>query len=182
LLTRLLLVAGALVLALSSAPVAADPTGELEQLRQDAATLRQSLERLDARIHRLESQSQDPSSGKSVETPAPVVAPAPVVSPAPAATPAPVVSPAPAPAAATAAATAASMQPIVSLKRNWSQIERGIPQDKVQSLLGPPEKVLQIDGSTVWYYTYPGIGRGSVFFNRDGKVSSAQSPTFGWGW
>jgi hypothetical protein len=163
LLSRSSLVAAALVLGLISLPVAADQTGELEQLRQEAAALRQSLDSLDARIHALEGRNPDPSLSRSVEAPAPVTPPAPMAAPAPVAAP-------------------ASIQPIVSLRQNWSQVERGMPQQKVQSLLGPPEKVLHIDGSTVWYYSYPGTGRGSVFFNGDGKVSSAQSPTFGWGW
>lgn len=66
------------------------------------------------------------------------------------------------------------------LKQNWAQIGPGTPREKVQSLLGPPEKVLRIDGNTVWYYAYPGIGQGSVFFTESGKVSSLQSPSFGW--
>ncbi len=66
------------------------------------------------------------------------------------------------------------------LKQNWSQIGPGMPRERVQSLLGSPEKVLRIDGSTVWYYSYPGMGRGSVFFTGSGKVSSLQSPSFGW--
>ena len=151
---------GALVLALGSLPGAGEESGERGQLRQEAAELRQSLNRLEARIQTLEDQNQGPALGKNIEPPAP---PAPVTPPAPLAAP-------------------ASVQPIMSLKRNWSQVERGIPQDKVQSLLGQPEKVLQIDGNTVWYYTYPEIGRGSVFFSRNGRVSSTQSPTFGWGW
>jgi hypothetical protein len=73
-----------------------------------------------------------------------------------------------------------SAHSIPLLKQNWSQIGPGTPREKVQSLLGPPEKVLRIDGSTVWYYAYPGIGRGSVFFTESGKVSSLQSPSFGW--
>jgi hypothetical protein len=50
----------------------------------------------------------------------------------------------------------------------------------VQALLGAPEKVMRIDGALVWYYVYPGIGPGSVFFNASGKVSSRQSPSLGW--
>lgn len=73
-----------------------------------------------------------------------------------------------------------SAYPLPVLKQNWAQIGPGTPREKVQSLLGPPEKVLRIDGSTVWYYAYPGIGRGSVFFTESGKVSSLQSPGFGW--
>jgi hypothetical protein len=66
------------------------------------------------------------------------------------------------------------------LKKNWSQVDRGTPQDRVEALLGKPEKVLYIDGVLVWYYVYPAIGPGSVFFNASGKVSSRQSPSFGW--
>lgn len=73
-----------------------------------------------------------------------------------------------------------SADPLPLLKQNWAQIGPGTPREKVQTLLGPPEKVLRIDGSTVWYYAYPGIGRGSVFFTESGKVSSLQSPSFGW--
>lgn len=83
-------------------------------------------------------------------------------------------------AAARPEADSSSAHPVALLKQNWAQIEPGIPREKVQSLLGPPEKVLRIDGSTVWYYAYPGVGRGSVFFTGSGKVSSAQSPSFGW--
>jgi hypothetical protein len=153
-----LLAIGSIVLALISLPAAADQTEELARLREEAAELRHSLNRLDARIEAFESQSQNPALSKNVEPSQPPLAPS-------------------APPAAFA-----SLQPIVSLKQNWSQVERGIPEQKVQTLLGPPEKVMRIDGSTVWLYTYPGIGRGSVFFRDDGKVSSAQSPSFGWGW
>lgn len=69
---------------------------------------------------------------------------------------------------------------LASLKKNWSQVQRGMREDGVQALLGKPGGVLRIGGNLVWYYAYPGIGGGSVFFNGDGTVSSAQSPTFGW--
>jgi hypothetical protein len=153
-----LLAIGSIVLALISLPAAADQTEELARLREEAAELRHSLNRLDARIDALENQSRNPALSGKVEPSQPAPMP-----------PAPLAAP-------------ASLQPIVSLKQNWSQVERGIPQQTVQSLLGQPERVLRIDGNTVWYYTYPGIGRGSVFFSDDGKVSSAQSPSFGWGW
>ncbi|HVQ62518.1 MAG TPA: hypothetical protein VMS53_10570 [Burkholderiales bacterium] len=83
-------------------------------------------------------------------------------------------------AAARPEAASKSPDPILVLKQNWSQIEPGTTREKVQSLVGLPEKVLRIDGSTVWYYAYPGIGKGSVFFTESGKVSSLQSPGFGW--
>ena len=70
--------------------------------------------------------------------------------------------------------------PLAQLKQSWSQVQPGTPQDRVQALLGAPEKVLRIDGALVWYYVYPELGRGSVFFNASGKVSSRQSPSLGW--
>ena len=72
------------------------------------------------------------------------------------------------------------LSPLVQLKRNWSQVEPGTPRERVQALLGLPEKILNIDGALVWYYAYPGIGPASVFFSARGVVSSRQSPSFGW--
>lgn len=77
-------------------------------------------------------------------------------------------------------APAIQPSPLLQLKKNWSQVEPGTPQERVQVLLGAPEKVMRIDGALVWYYVYPGIGPGSVFFNASGKVSSRQSPSLGW--
>jgi len=77
-------------------------------------------------------------------------------------------------------APAKQPSPLAQLKRSWSQVRPGTPQDRVQALLGAPEKVLRIDGALVWYYVYPELGRGSVFFNASGKVSSLQSPNLGW--
>jgi uncharacterized coiled-coil protein SlyX len=77
-------------------------------------------------------------------------------------------------------AAATQVSPLVQLKKSWSQVEPGTPQDRVQALLGAPDRVLRIDGALVWYYVYPEVGRGSVFFNASGKVSSRQSPSLGW--
>lgn len=80
----------------------------------------------------------------------------------------------------TAAASATQDSTLVQLKKNWSQIEPGTPQDRVRALLGPPQKVMRIDGALVWYYVYPGVGPASVFFNAREVVSSRQAPSFGW--
>lgn len=79
-----------------------------------------------------------------------------------------------------ATAPATQVSPLVQLKQSWSQVEPGMPQDRVEALLGKPKNVLRIDGALVWYYAYPGIGPASVFFNASGKVSSRQSPSLGW--
>jgi hypothetical protein len=73
-----------------------------------------------------------------------------------------------------------SVDALASLKRGWSQVVPGLPEVKVEALLGKPEKVLRIDNTLVWYYIYPEIGRASVFFNASGKVSSRQAPGVGW--
>jgi len=137
----------------------ADPPDELGRLREEAAQLRRSLDQLDARIRALEARqgaAQDRGDGAAARALSDT------------------------PAAAAPAPAAAGISSLASLKKSWSQVEAGTSGEKVQSLLGKPERILTIDGSTVWYYTYPGIGRGSVFLNRDGKVSSSQSPSFGW--
>jgi len=146
------LVALGIALALAAPSAWPDPPDELTGLREEAAQLRQSLERLEA----IEAQrrptaenSTVPPSSKTESMPAPRIVPTDVSS-------------------------------LVTMKQNWAQIETGAPEDKVHALLGEPQKVLRIDGSLVWYYAYPGIGRGSVFFNRDGKVSSTQAPAPGW--
>jgi hypothetical protein len=79
-----------------------------------------------------------------------------------------------------ASVPATQLSALAQLKKNWSQVDPGTPQDRVRALLGEPENVLRIDGALVWYYAYPGIGPGSVFFNASGKVSSRQSPYLGW--
>jgi len=90
-----------------------------------------------------------------------------------------------APAAAATAPKPAAQPPAgayVSLQQNWSQVKTGIPKERVDALLGAPERVLQINGDDVWYYVYPGLGRGSVFFNTKGIVTASQAPRIGWGW
>jgi len=133
---RLWFAAGCIVLLLSTP--AAGQDDELARLHQEAAALRQALDRLDARIQALERNTGASRSYSG------------------------------------------SIDALASLKRRWSQVVPGLPEDKVEALLGKPEKVLRIDNTLVWYYLYPEIGRGSVFFNASGKVSSRQAPGAGW--
>src|SRR5947208_61482 len=74
----------------------------------------------------------------------------------------------PFPAAAVPTANPVSVQsipPLVALQRNWSEIKSGTPKAHVNELLGTPEREMRINGDLVWYYVYPGIGQGSVFFS-----------------
>jgi hypothetical protein len=141
------------VVALTALPAVADQTDELARLREEATQLRQRLDGLEARIRALENQDPDPGARRDGGAPE---------------------------ASRSEPTPANPASPLVSLKQSWSQVEPGIPEDRVQALLGTPERVLHIDGARVWYYVYPGIGRGSVFFSADGKVSSTQSPSLGW--
>ena len=51
----------------------------------------------------------------------------------------------------------------------------------MNTLLGPPTRSFELGGKTVWYYYYPGIGAGSVFFGSDGRAASYQRPPHtGW--
>jgi hypothetical protein len=150
------LAAFGIALALAAPSAWSDPPDELTRLREEAAQLRQSLEGLEARIQALEAQRKPSAENAAVPSPSKTGS-------------------VPAPRAVSIDAAS-----LVTMKQNWSRVEAGTPEAEVRALLGEPQKVLRIDGNLVWYYAYPGIGRGSVFFNRDGKVSSTQSPSLGW--
>jgi len=161
-------------MAILPAARAADP--DVASLQREIAALREIVQRLQARVDRLESHpipAEQPASG------APQAA-SPIASQA--------VSHA-APKAALLAAPIAALQPgadpltaspQAQLRANWSKIEPGIDADEVSRLLGAPTKELRLDGRNAWYYSYPALGNGSVFFTDAGRVSSRQSP-FGWG-
>jgi len=70
----------------------------------------------------------------------------------------------------------------ITLQRNWSAVEAGNSKTRVEQLLGRPERELRINGDLVWYFVYPGLGRGSVFFNDADKVSAVQPPRIAWSW
>ena len=70
----------------------------------------------------------------------------------------------------------------VALQRDWSEVGRGTSKTRVEELLGKPERELRINGDLVWYFVYPGLGRGSVFFNSAGNVTATQPPRVSWSW
>lgn len=69
---------------------------------------------------------------------------------------------------------------LVSVLRSWSEVRPGVSRERVDALLGKPGRILRINGDLVWYYVYPELGRGSVFFDAGGKVTAAQAPRAGW--
>lgn len=68
---------------------------------------------------------------------------------------------------------------LVSVHQAWSEVRPGVSKERVHALLGEPERVLRINGDWVWYYLYPGLGKGSVFFNRADEVTGVQAPRVG---
>jgi len=71
------------------------------------------------------------------------------------------------------------VRPQTQLRANWSKIEPGLGANQVSRLLGEPTKKLRLDGRIAWYYSYPALGNGSVFFTDAGRVSTRQSPWLG---
>ncbi len=79
-----------------------------------------------------------------------------------------------------AATPGAASISIPVLRESWSHIAKGMSEADVATTLGAPTTQTLINGKRVWYYYYPGIGGGSVFFKGNGQVSSHQAPFIGW--
>lgn len=72
-------------------------------------------------------------------------------------------------------------QELEVLRANWKRLERGLSRTELRQLLGEPRSELAFGQQTLWYYSYPGIGSGSVMLDHKGKTSSWQEPPFrGW--
>jgi TolA-binding protein len=68
-----------------------------------------------------------------------------------------------------------------SLSQRWRNLERGMTTQAVETLLGLPQRVMEVDSKIVWYYRYPNVGAGSVLFTPDKRVVGWQKPPFhGW--
>ncbi|MDE2258115.1 MAG: hypothetical protein KGK05_10175 [Xanthomonadaceae bacterium] len=155
-----------MALTFAAAPVHAASSDEAA-LREQVDALRALVVKLQAQVDRLAAiTTVTPAPATSQPTAPPAAAAAPLVSP-PAAAPAAVLQ-------------AGQVSPEQALRERWSQIQPALSQDEVTRLLGAPSREFAIDGRRVWYYVYPGIGRGSVFFTDEGRVSSDHSP-FSWG-
>jgi uncharacterized membrane protein len=169
-----------MLLGMASLPAARAADPDVARLEREVAALKEVVQHLQARVDRLESP---PTAAEQSASGIPRTAP-----PAPSETVSQAVSRA-APKAALPAAPIAALQPgadplaaspQAQLRANWSKIEPGIDADEVSRLLGAPTRKLRLDGRSAWYYSYPALGNGSVFFTDADRVSSHQSP-FGWG-
>jgi hypothetical protein len=149
---------------------------ELQLLRQQVEDLQNTVRELQQRVNALEKNDSAPWVPATAE-PAPASGSAVAAVPAP---PRPAASPA-ASAKEPGPAKAPLPDKVALLRVSWRHIAPGMPQAEVKETLGPPTREMLINGKVVWYYYYAGLGAGSVFFNRDGRISSSQSPNLGWG-
>jgi hypothetical protein len=138
---------------------------------EDIAALRGRLEQIkelvadfEARLQALEAARGSAGAAK------PAVLPQAPALPPPAAAPAAI--------ARVPASASEATEPIVPRER-WRHVREGLTGEQVTALIGPPTKTFELAGKTVWYYYYPSIGAGSVFFGSRGVASSVQRPAGG---
>jgi hypothetical protein len=173
-------------------------------LKRQLEDVRQELHELQLKVQRMESDLGATAAPSTAAAPATVTAPGssqafppPAVQPGAAPMPAPVAAPAAVtPVAGSQPSTApvpvrtgtTPQQPAVpeafqwreTLKGQWGGVKAGMGSDEIRKLLGTPSREFTVDGKPVWYYSYPGIGNGSVMFSRDGRtVAGWQHPPFG---
>lgn len=153
-----------MLLGMAILPAARAADLDLASLQREVAALRHTVQHLQAQVDRLESRPI-PAEQSASNTPQALSHAAPKA--ALPATPIAALPPGADPLAAS---------PQAQLRANWLTIERGINADEVGRLLGEPTKKLRLDRRDVWYYRYPALGNGSVFFTDAGRVSSRQSP------
>jgi hypothetical protein len=180
---------------LSTPPARADEGAEAA-LRQQLDALRRQLDALQLKLDRIRTENAAAPASPAAPVAAPAAA-APKVPDASAPTPVAPAEVAPAtavPAAATppvparVEAAIAPASPAVpeafqwreTLKEQWRGVRAGMNGEQIRQLLGAPTREFALDGKPVWYYSYPGIGNGSVLFGRDGgAVVGWQHPPFG---
>jgi SmpA / OmlA family len=159
----------ALLVGWSAATTAQAAPNEVAALRQQVKELTEVVQRLEERVGQLERQLS-PASASSARTAPSVDAPTPSHVSAAASPEAPTPQPVP---------------PTVQrdpLRDHWHQISRGMTTQVVETLLGRPHRTMTVNTQTVWYYSYPDIGSGSVVFAQDGSVVDWQTPPFNTWW
>jgi len=182
---------------------------QLEAVRQQLHELQFRVQRLESELGAVQAPTSEAVVAPPSSTPAPTnVVPAAGSIPSPtlvtpvgaAATPMPPSTAAPVPAASSAVTPQTPPAPVrveagtppsttaipeafqwrETLKEQWRSIKAGMSSEEIRKLLGTPSREFTIDGKPVWYYSYPGIGNGSVMFSRDGHtVAGWQHPPYG---
>jgi len=66
------------------------------------------------------------------------------------------------------------------IKEKWGGLHDAMTGAQVTALLGKPSRTFMLNGSSVWYYDYRGVGVGSVMLGKDGRIVGWQRPPVGW--
>jgi len=72
----------------------------------------------------------------------------------------------------------AALHEMEKMKAGWKKLQRGLSETQLVQLLGNPDLKTRVNHQVLWYYIYPSIGRGSVMFDYNSKVSAWQKPPF----
>ncbi len=159
--------ASAALMLIGSPAWAADD--DMSAVRQDIKALKEAVERLDQHMQDLDRRL---ATQPQTQTQPAIHGAAPERAPARAAAPEPPV-----------AAKMRTPSAQTMLRDQWQTIKRGMPIREIEALLGQPDRTVPLPGKTVWYYSYPDIGSGSVVFAEDGEVMDWQAPPFStWAW
>jgi hypothetical protein len=145
-----------MVLLLLGAGAGCAAHSETSASRQEIDDLKGTIERLNERVAQLEGQgSTPPAAGSEVPAAAPgLVTGAPPVG-----------------------------EGSAALPERWQNLTYGMSFEQVDALLGRPQGTIDESPKTVWYYSYPNLGNGSVVFVGESGVTDWQAPPFGnWLW
>ncbi len=121
-------------------------------LQQEIGDLKGTIEHLNARIEHLEGQGASPAGSppQAAAAPLPPAAAAPAVEERPSA-----------------------------LRERWRKIAYGMTFEQVDAILGHPQGKIDESPKTIWYYSYPDVGSGSIVFIEESGVTDWQAPPFG---
>lgn len=154
---------------------------EVSALRRELETLKQAVQMLDQRLKSLERGGRDRP---------------------PASRPAPAVQALPTDSTTSSPPEAADVKGQVSqeaqvapppqtqdlsktqeqaIRSRWKKLSQGMTKAEVESILGKPGRIMEVDRQLVWYYRYSGAA-GSVVFSHEGRVTGWQKPPFGLFW
>lgn len=142
------LLAASLAVPLAGVPAARADSGDSAAILQQLKEMKQMMQEIGARVKRLEHKQKTMKA-----------APAPGLS-------------------TQERATINEQTRATNAKENWSNVKPGLSQAQVLKLLGQPQRRFELSNKRVWYYYYPSVGGGSVFFNHEGKVVGRQQPPF----
>lgn len=147
-------------------PVAADDLPLTQQVEQ----LRHEVQALQARVRQLEQQQHTGAAA----TPAVAASSVSTTHASSGATTPQIATVAP------PTSVEPALQSLGRLKAAWKGIESGMSEAQVRDRLGTPGRIFTLGGKTVWYYSYAGVGSGSVAFSANSKkVADWQNPPFG---